>query len=570
MWVCPQCHLVFRDQRVGICAVHGTRLVEQEFDPLVGRVVDRYQIMERLGGGAMGSVYRAKHAVLDRQCALKVLYGEYAHDENLRKRFEREAKAVSRIRHPNVVAVSDFGTHDSLTFLVMDYVEGRPLDRIIEEEAPLTPSRTARLARQIAAGLQEAHSQGFVHRDMKPPNVMVGGVRGREDVRILDFGLVSLLYRRIDAERLTIEGQLVGTPMYMSPEQTLDAAVGPRADLYSLGVMMYEMLTSRPPFVHEGRIALMFSHVHQPPPPLPMCGGLEMVVMRLLAKKPEDRFQSAKDLMESLDRLELSDDTSPSRMMHRGMDFGRDSTDPSHRPQLVYRDTDPSIDPNAHDDDEFIEGATQVESIEERSRLPQVLSTERLTILILEDNRADSSDSISRVVDDFSVRHVTDMNATLRALNHESVDAIVIDMSLPELDRMEMLSMIRDAAPKTPLIALSSRASESRALEAAKCGADDFLVKSETPPVALARAIRFAVARGQAILERTSQAEAPRPTVELVAPVSDRHLIQVEHKRPGNVTIAIAVGLFVLGIAAGILGSIAAFGAPTPAPQRNL
>src|SRR5687768_16535443 len=178
MWVCPQCHLVFRDQRVGTCAIHGARLVEQDFDPLVGRTVDRYQILERLGGGAMGSVYRAKHAVLDRPCAIKVLYGEYAHDENLRKRFEREAKAVSRIRHPNVVAVSDFGSSDTITFLVMDYVEGIPLDRIIEDEAPLTPSRTARIVQQIAAGLQEAHSQGFVHRDMKPPNVMVSGPHG--------------------------------------------------------------------------------------------------------------------------------------------------------------------------------------------------------------------------------------------------------------------------------------------------------------------------------------------------------------------------------------------------------
>jgi serine/threonine-protein kinase len=432
MWVCPQCHLVFRDQRVGICAVHGSRLVEQEFDPLVGRTVDRYQILERLGGGAMGSVYRAKHAVLDRLCAIKVLYGEYAHDENLRKRFEREAKAVSRIRHANVVAVSDFGSSDTITFLVMDYVEGRPLDRIIEEEAPLSPTRTARIVRQIAAGLQEAHSQGFVHRDMKPPNVMVSGARGGEEVHILDFGLVSLLYRRIDAERLTIEGQLVGTPMYMSPEQTLDAAVGPRADLYSLGVMMYEMLAGRPPFLHEGRIALMFSHVHQPPPPLPSCGGLEDVVMRLLQKRPEDRFQTAKDLIESLDHLELPDDTGPDQYI----DF-RDRTAPVGGGSFnLFRDTDPSLIPD-DDSDEFIEAQTQIEEYGVNVPEPQTLV--RLTVLMVEGNHPESSDSLSRVVDDFSLRHVTDLAGALRTLAHETVDAVVIDMSLAEFECVESL-----------------------------------------------------------------------------------------------------------------------------------
>ena len=494
----------------------------------------------------MGSVYRAKHAVLDRPCAIKVLYGEYAHDENLRKRFEREAKAVSRIRHANVVAVSDFGSSDTITFLVMDYVEGRALDRIIEEEAPLTPSRVVRIVRQIAAGLQEAHGQGFVHRDMKPPNVMVSGPRGREEVHILDFGLVSLLYRRIDAERLTIEGQLVGTPMYMSPEQTLDAAVGPRADLYSLGVMMYEMLSGRPPFVHEGRIALMFSHVHQPPPPLLSCGGLEKVVMKLLEKKPEDRYQSAKDLIESLEDFEVGEETVPPQF-----DF-RDRT--AKVSSGVYRDTDPSIPPV--DGDEFIEGETQVSDISGSMPKPQLLP--RLTVLMIEDNHADSSGSISRVVDDFSVRHVTDIPGAIRTLAHEAVDAIVVDMSLPEFERVETLAILRDAAPKTPLIALAARASEPRALEAARHGADDFMVKGETPPVMLARAIRFAVARGQAMLERTYQTEAPRPTVELVVPVaSSTSMVAMRPSRPGGLLIALAIGLFVLGVAAGFLGSMA-------------
>ncbi len=380
MWVCPQCHLVFRDQRVGICGIHGSRLVEQDFDPLVGRTVDRYQILERLGGGAMGSVYRAKHAVLDRVCAIKVLFGEYAHDENLRKRFEREAKAISRIRHPNVVAVSDFGTtSDAVTFLVMDYVDGLPLDRIIHDEAPMSPGLTARIARQIASGLHEAHAEGFVHRDMKPPNVMVSGSLGNEEVRILDFGLVSLLYRRLDTDRLTVEGQLVGTPMYMSPEQTLDASVGPPSDLYSLGVMMYEMLLGQPPFVHEGRVAMMFAHVHQPAPPLPDFEGLEEVVMKLLAKKPEDRYQSAKELIDGLDQLELMDETTSNRLL----EF-HDRTDLAESPGY-HLDTDPSIPPVGSD--EFIEVVTQVEEMSP-AQLPRptFAPLTRHTILMIEDS----------------------------------------------------------------------------------------------------------------------------------------------------------------------------------------
>lgn len=557
MWVCPQCHLVFRNQRLGICPVHGKKLVEQDFDPLVGRTVDRYQILERLGGGAMGSVYRAKHAVLDRPSAVKVLYGEFAHDENLRKRFEREAKAVSRMRHPNVVEVSDFGsTADGVTFLVMDYIDGRPLDQIIAEEAPISPGRTVRIARQIAAGLYEAHRQGFVHRDMKPPNVLITGPVEQEMVRILDFGLVSLLYKKMDAERLTIEGQLVGTPMYMSPEQTLDSAVGPRSDLYSLGVIMFEMLTGRPPFMHEGRIALMFAHVHQPAPPLPSSGGLEGVVRRLLAKKPEQRYPDARALIDALDRLDLPDDTSP----HRPLVFS-DRTENMAAPDMSTATPVPLAV-----GEEFIE-ETEVSEISQELRVPaeRILSPfARLSVMTIEASTGESSGSIARIEDEFRVRHVTNLKEAVRALSHEQLDAIVVDLGLPDFEFVSALGQLRDAAPRTPLIVLSPRAPESLALEAAEHGAAEFLVKSDTTPVGLARAVRFAVARSRAT--QTGDTDAPKPTMELAPsmlasmgsglPLLPPPSPPQQQGRSTPLLIALALGLFGLGAVAGTLATV--------------
>jgi serine/threonine protein kinase len=252
----------------------------------------------------MGRVYRAKHMTIEREYAIKVLYGDLAVEEEFRARFQREAASVSRIRHPNVVSVSDFGiTESGLSFIVMELIPGRTLLRTIEMDGPLVPPRAGRIARQIAEALGAAHAAGFVHRDVKSTNVMLLGLE--DQVKVLDFGTVSLGGTQNFDERLTTIGQLIGTPAYMAPEQFEDPSVGPPADLYSMGVVLYHMLAGRLPFSSSHPTELMVQHMTQAPPPLPECGGLERLAMRLLEKEPAQRPRSADEVIRAIDNLIL-------------------------------------------------------------------------------------------------------------------------------------------------------------------------------------------------------------------------------------------------------------------------
>lgn len=300
MLVCPSCYSIYSTQ-TEFCGIDGAALTETPVDPLLGRTIDRYLITEALGSGAMGCVYRASHETLERDYALKMLYGQTASDRQFIERFKREANAVSRMNHPNVVSVLDFGrTPNGLTFLVMEYVAGRPLDEIMSEDGPFDHARVIRLMRQIAAGLSEAHRLGFVHRDLKPGNVLVTQTADGEVAKILDFGLVGLM--EAEGPALTETGVTMGTPQYMAPEQTLDARVGPSADLYALGVTAFHMLTGDVPFSGAAR-QVMVKHSKQAPPPLDEHGELGQLILQLLEKSPADRPPSAEAVIQQLDRL---------------------------------------------------------------------------------------------------------------------------------------------------------------------------------------------------------------------------------------------------------------------------
>jgi len=279
-------------------------------DRLIGSVIaGRYRVEKWIGEGQMARIYRARHVRLTRCFALKVLPGPRASEPVSRLRFAQEADAASRLDHPNVVPVVDFGRVDSgELYLVMDLVEGETLASVIEREAPLAPLRAVGLARSLARGLGHAHERGLVHRDFKPDNVVLDGAVPR----IVDFGLAL---RPGDGgedgePRLTEQGYVVGTPIYLSPEQACDEQVDARADLYALGVVLYEMLAGRPPF--EGSaIEVARRKLVEPVPPIARVSpqvstppALEALVMRLLAQHPDDRFASADDLVAALDALE--------------------------------------------------------------------------------------------------------------------------------------------------------------------------------------------------------------------------------------------------------------------------
>ncbi|HEU5060710.1 MAG TPA: serine/threonine-protein kinase, partial [Kofleriaceae bacterium] len=307
---CPKCFSVFRSG-FPRCPLDGSVLQFLSEDPLIGFVLaERYVIEALIGEGGMGRVYRARHIRMSRRFAIKVLFGDLAADGKARSRFSREAESSSRLSHPNVVSVVDFGeTDEGLLYLVMDFIDGEELHRVIAREAPFATARALDLLRQLARGLGHAHDRGLVHRDFKTENVLITTDGGDEIARIVDFGIAVLGEMTAPEHRLTTEGMVLGTPAYMSPEQSTGEEIDHRADLFSLGVMLYEMLAGKLPF--DGTpIAMAKANLAAPVPPIATRAPgvradrrLEAVAMRLMAKEPEQRFASATALLAHLDQV---------------------------------------------------------------------------------------------------------------------------------------------------------------------------------------------------------------------------------------------------------------------------
>ena len=277
-------------------------------DPRIGTLVQgRYRVLERLGAGGMGVVYRGERTELGRAVAIKFLHGFVAEDPSHQKRFQIEAQAMSQLSHPCCVSIIDFGLEGGAPFMVMDFITGRTLRSRVHEGGALPVKQALSIMRQVLAGLAHAHERGIVHRDIKPDNIILTDAIGLgEQVRILDFGLAKL---RDTAPNLT-QGMPVGTPSYMAPEQIRGEEVDARTDLYSAGVLLFELLTGQKPFNAERAAAVMLKHQETPPPSLgslmPNAGfspALEGLVRKALAKKPEERFQSAGDFASALEAL---------------------------------------------------------------------------------------------------------------------------------------------------------------------------------------------------------------------------------------------------------------------------
>ncbi len=262
---------------------------------MLGVVLDgRYKLVAPLAEGAMGSVYRAERVGLDREVAVKVMHNTLPDAMAGRERFEREAKLMAKLAHPHCISVIDFGVYEDKPYLVMELVKGRSLADIMAE-GRMPVARAADIARQTLAGIAHAHSLDNIHRDIKPANIMVSPKEGLGDhVQILDFGLARL---RESSSLLTV-GLTVGTPSYMAPEQCRGAKLDPRVDLYSCGVVLFEMIAGEKPFVAPDPLAIVKKHLTEPPPPLE--GPLAGVVARALAKNPEDRFASAMEMAEAI------------------------------------------------------------------------------------------------------------------------------------------------------------------------------------------------------------------------------------------------------------------------------
>jgi serine/threonine protein kinase len=268
-------------------------------DPLVGSVIDeKYRLDSRIGVGGMGSVYRATRLLIGDSVAVKVLHAEQLHDPNTAERFRREAQAAARLKHPNAVAIHDFGvSSEGMVYLVMELVEGDTLRRLIKEHGPLAPSAVSEILTQVCGALDAAHQQNIVHRDIKPDNIVVALTGTGPRVKVLDFGIARLRDLKV-LNNLTQTGSVVGTPHYMSPEQCLGEELDARSDIYSLGVVLYEMLAGIVPFNSPTSMAVVVQHVNAAPASLralnmSIPAAVEAVVLRALEKRRDARPQTA-------------------------------------------------------------------------------------------------------------------------------------------------------------------------------------------------------------------------------------------------------------------------------------
>jgi serine/threonine-protein kinase len=283
-------------------------------DPFIGREIlgGQFKVLEKIGTGGMGSVYKASQPAMNRMVAIKILHPKLAGRKDLTSRFRREARAMSQLTHPNTAKVFMYGEaeEDGSLYIVMEYLEGKNLNQTVRKEGPMPAERAIPILIQVCGALQEAHDLGIVHRDLKPENIFLSKQGGIQDFpKVLDFGLAKVTERQMQPGSviLTQEGMVFGTPEFMSPEQAQGRVLDARSDIYSLAVILYEVLTGKLPFSARTPMEYIQKHVMEPIIPLnervperKFSKGLEDVLARALKKKPDERYQSAAEFGEAL------------------------------------------------------------------------------------------------------------------------------------------------------------------------------------------------------------------------------------------------------------------------------
>jgi eukaryotic-like serine/threonine-protein kinase len=314
--LCPSCGAGARESSK-YCPACGSSLIRTvaEADEYIGKTLARkYRVEALIGEGGMGKVYRARQLVLDKPVVLKVLRQSLLSDERTVARFQREAKAASRLNHPNSISILDFGqAEDGALFIAMEFVPGEDLHQLLSREWPLGEGRVIRIVSQVLSALSDAHGAGVIHRDLKPENIMVEQRRNEADfVKVLDFGIAKITDASgEDGPALTRAGFVCGTPEYMSPEQARGASLDHRSDLYAVGVLLYQLMTGLLPFESDSAVGFATKHLTEEPPPpsrrrpdARISVGMERLILRTLSKDPEDRPANAEAFKAELQALE--------------------------------------------------------------------------------------------------------------------------------------------------------------------------------------------------------------------------------------------------------------------------
>ncbi len=354
MKLCPACGTEYGDE-AAFCSRDRSPLrlaTPGAAHSLLGQLIgERYQVDSRLGEGGMGEVYLATHVLMGRQCALKVMSPSLSKDPDAVSRFNREATNASKITHPNVCAVYDFGlTPDGLVYLAMEYVEGRTLTAVVEERGPIPIASAMELVAQCAAGLEAAHELGIVHRDLKPDNIMVISRADKETVKLVDFGIAKAMEAE-PAQRVTKTGFVVGTPEYMSPEQLAGDPLDGRSDEYSLALVLYRLITGRLPFEGSSIQETLVKRLTDPPRPLLISrpegkfpDGLQAVMDRALARYPAERYRTVSAFVQALRNVMPSGGAATRRFDAAGVRSGGEipatrrmpGAAPPRRPKAVF------------------------------------------------------------------------------------------------------------------------------------------------------------------------------------------------------------------------------------------
>ncbi|MBB6675525.1 Stk1 family PASTA domain-containing Ser/Thr kinase [Cohnella nanjingensis] len=301
---------------------------------MIGHLLSgRYEMVSRVGGGGMALVYKARDILLNRFVAVKVLRQQFMHDDEFVRRFRREAQAAASLSHPNIVSIYDVGQEEDTHYIIMEYVDGANLNEIIRDRAPLPAAEAVRIASQICDALDHAHHSQIIHRDIKPHNILIGN-NGR--VKVTDFGIA----RAVTSSTITQTGSVVGSVHYFSPEHAKGVTTGEKSDIYSLGIVLYQMLTGRLPFLGESPISVALKHLQEPfeeprlvNPSIPQ--SVENIILRAMRKNPQERYSSAKEML-----ADLETSLQPQRLNEPRAQFGGDADDEEHTRVI------PAIRPN--------------------------------------------------------------------------------------------------------------------------------------------------------------------------------------------------------------------------------